>query len=350
MEGVGRLTELKRTIGKIEEPMVILITQVDPDALGASFGLKVLLEGQRAQWRDRVKIAYCGSIAHPQNRSIVNRFNLEKWLAPAGTWLFGKSIALVDSSNLKDSRLPESVQGLSPVIVIDHHRGSDIELSHERFVWIEDVGSSCTLVTELLEEASVTLDTRTSLLLALGIYNDTKALLATTARDNTCFTRLSSHFDHAQFARLLDFSLPTSHFNSLAHAIEHVERQEGRLVTTAGLLSANSGDDVAIIADYLLRLEGVTLVVVWSIIGGHVRISARTTDMTISLDRFLKDRFGEDTAGAKLTPDGRGEGGARISIEARPWLDADPAKMDPETLSRAIAFLSARIRELVFRR
>ena len=66
-------------------------------------------------------------------------------------------------------------------------------------------------------------------------------------------------------------------------------------------------------------MEGITLVVVWAIIGEDVRISARSTDLSTPLAEFMREKFGPDS-GAKLDPAGRGEGGALIDLDLGFWM------------------------------
>jgi hypothetical protein len=79
-------------------------------------------------------------------------------------------------------------------------------------------------------------------------------------------------------------------------------------------------------ADLFIRVEGISLVVVWGIIenpsiadGVNVRLSARSENLSIPLETFLRDRFGP-TCGAKFTPTGRGEGGALLKLVLPNWL------------------------------
>jgi len=82
------------------------------------------------------------------------------------------------------------------------------------------------------------------------------------------------------------------------------------------------------------------MVVVWGIIGNAVRISARNIDLTTPLDRFLKECFGE-RSGAKLTPEGRGEGGALIELDLGFWLSES-------TKEEVRALVAKQISSLIF--
>ena len=117
----------------------------------------------------------------------------------------------------------------------------------------------------------------------------------------------------------------------------------GTLIACAGVLDPKDSDDLSTIADALIRKDGVSKVFVWGVIGDHkVRISARSTDITQDLSEFLKARFGNGNAGAKLAPDGHSEGGAMITLNFAPWLSSG-------NMSQALELISARMRELIFK-
>ena len=118
------------------------------------------------------------------------------------------------------------------------------------------------------------------------------------------------------------------------------ELRGGRLLASVGHIRPEEGDDLSTFANHFLRRDGVTLAVVWGIIDNTVRISARNANLSSPLDAFLHDRFGE-SSGAKLAPDGRGEGGARLRLDLGLWLS-------DATRSQVEEMVSARLKELIF--
>lgn len=335
-ENVQRFTKVVDDIGNHAN---IIISQVDPDAVGAAIAVARLLPRLNEQLQ--VRVYYAGAIGHPQNRSLINRYNLRSVLFPIEQ-LSEQSEAptiLVDSSKGIDERLPEGFV-LDPAIVIDHHRGTDLAGGENRFLWIEDVGSACTLVTELYLALQIEWSTEIATLLAMGIYTDTKALVSAGPRDREAYGKLSSSIEASELHRLIEYPLPPSHFAHLTFALNHYKRQGARLVAGAGMMRPEDGDDLSTIADYFLRMEGVTLVVVWGIIKKTVRISARNDNLSTPLDEFLQKRFGP-ASGAKLAPDGRGEGGARLGLELGVWISET-------TRPQVEAMVSSRIQELIF--
>jgi nanoRNase/pAp phosphatase (c-di-AMP/oligoRNAs hydrolase) len=300
----------------------VVLTQVDPDALGGGFGFAYFVKKQLGL-SVLPRIVYCGSIGHPQNRSIINKFNLKQWMVPLAEYSFGSAevLALIDSSSIQDSRfkIPE---GLEVKVIIDHHRGGELAPSPERCIWIEEVGAASTLVTELFSSSGMAMDEDWAFiqtLLTLGIYTDTKSLAGAGQRDKDAFGFMAKNVAPEELVQLLNYPLPPSYFEHLKQALVAMRREGSVIVTTPGYIAASSSDDLSTIADELLRTDGVTLVVVYGILeNGKVRISARSRGLTTALDEYLKFRFGPGT-GAKFTPDGRGEGGGLLDLNLGFW-------------------------------
>jgi nanoRNase/pAp phosphatase (c-di-AMP/oligoRNAs hydrolase) len=131
----------------------------------------------------------------------------------------------------------------------------------------------------------------------------------------------------------------------MARALANKVIHDGRLVTHLGRIKADQGDDISTAADFFIRMNGVTLAVVWAIIEGTktIRLSARCSDTTLPLDAFLRERFPSGSSGAKLSPDGRGIGGGTVSVDFGPGL------ME-ETMDKAIAFISEWIKVVTFKK
>jgi len=339
-----RMDRFEEVVSSHEE-FSIIITQVDPDALGSAFGMLHLL----GLFNKQGSIYYCGGFAHPQNRAIANKYNLKSKMLPIKDLPDDIPTILVDSSLGKDGRMGDIE--IDPIIVVDHHRGSNLKENGKNFIWIEDVGSACTLIIELLlalsekhpnlieterglSPAEYVLDQNRdiALLLAMGIYKDSKELMSATHRDRDAYGYACRFVKKKKIKQLIDYPLPASHFKNLAKALNKPEERGSYLVAGVGVIDSSNGDDLSTIADYFLRKDGISLVIVWGIIDGAVRISARNSDLSTPLDDFLKARFGE-FAGAKLTPDGRGEGGAMLKLDLGIW-DHQDVKDELENMVR----------------
>jgi nanoRNase/pAp phosphatase (c-di-AMP/oligoRNAs hydrolase) len=338
-----RLNKFIGISAELKAQTLILITQVDPDALGSAVALAYII--RHTNPGTKVGIAYCGAIGHPQNRAIVNRYNLKSVLTPISDikTFEGMSLILTDSSSIDESRIPAEYRPLNPSIVIDHHRGGITTETEEQFVWVEEVGAASTLVIELGQALSMDFsEDETNLLLSLGIYTDTKALIGASPRDVEAYSSMMEKVAPETFKSLTKYPLPETYFGHLEHALSKMETQGSRLIASAGIISPDDGDNLAAIADMFIRRIGTTLVVVFGIIGNSVRISARSSDVSMSFDDFLKSRLGQKNAGAKLTPDGIGEGGAQVTFDLGFWL----SNGSPETDKLREEIVCTRMRDL----
>lgn len=318
----------------------ILIAQVDPDAIGAAIGLSYIIKslgGKTAIW-------YCGGLGHPQNRSIVNRYDLVRIMKKIVDYVHedGDIFALVDSSAIDDSRLGELKGKIDPMIVIDHHRSSTAE-ADGKMIWVEDMGSTCTMVIELINAMELEIPDNLEyipILLAMGIYTDTKSLININDRDLSAYNSISRQVPPQEFGDLVRYPLPSTFFNNFSLALHNVVIIGSRLVTNIGVVTQRQGDDLSTIADMLIRWDGISLVVVWGIVDNKIRFSARNDDISTPLDELLKECFG-DRSGAKLTPDGQGEGGGLIELNLG-FLQGDDVQTE------LIAMIKKRMETLIF--
>ncbi len=318
----------------------ILIAQVDPDAIGAAIGLSYVIKflgGKPIIW-------YCGGIGHPQNRSIVNRYDLVRIMKPMNDYVLedGDIFALVDSSTIDDSRLGELSGQIDPVIIIDHHRSSTVE-SPCKMIWIEDMGSTCTMVIEMIKAMDLEIPDNLEyipMLLAMGIYTDTKSLININERDLKAYNYISRQVSPQEFGDLVRYPLSGTYFNNLKSALGNIVINESRLITNIGLVSSKQGDDLSTISDMLIRWDGISLVVVWGIVNNKIRFSARNDDISMPLDDLLKECFGAKS-GAKLTPDGQGEGGGLIELNLG-FLQGNDVREE------LIAMIKKRMETLIF--
>ncbi|KKT74535.1 MAG: hypothetical protein UW71_C0020G0011 [Parcubacteria group bacterium GW2011_GWB1_44_7] len=350
-----RLEKFESVVSGISGGATMIIAQLDPDALAATITLREIIRSRKSGNGFRTRIFFGGAIGHPQNKAIVNKFDLAAQLRPIKEFSaeHNQNVVLVDSSVANDGRLALPA-GLSidPVIVIDHHRGGNIQESEKKFVWIEDIGAVSTMAVELAKMAGFEFSPdqpMLPLLLATGIYTDTGGLIDCSSRDREAFNYVTSIVGGADLVGLFRYPLPASHFENVKRALSQMEIQGGKLVTNLGVVRPDEGDDLATISDYLIRMQGITLVVVWAIIDTPekdkrmVRISARNADITSDLGAFLRETFPEGSSGAKVSAYGQGIGGGTVNLGLGFWLTRDTAE-------QAVALVGKLIHTRIFSR
>jgi nanoRNase/pAp phosphatase (c-di-AMP/oligoRNAs hydrolase) len=316
---VEKTEQLKKTIEALSNTLPIVITQVDPDAIGSAMLLRYIAMNLGRE----VTIYYCGHFGHPQNRTIFTLFDLGSIMFPIKEMPKEvKACALVDSSQVNDSRLMGRV--IAPVIIIDHHEiDAKIREDYDEsgFILIERVGAAATLLTELVFAMGYTLpkNSKEATLGALAIFTDTKMLINATERDVLAYSKLLENADKEVFRQLQSYPLPQRYFEHFKEAVNNWTMKEGRLVTGIGFVSSKDADQLAIIADSLIRMPEIQVAVTWGIVDNSiVRISARCTDPSMSFHDFLAERFGKNS-GVKTSPVGIAEGGAFIKLPSGFW-------------------------------
>lgn len=338
----SRIEALRRVVESVpeKEPFSILIAQIDPDAIGAAFGMQEVLGhlGRSAH------IYYQGRVGHPQNEALCQKLGLMSRMRPIVSPDIADAskdvplnIILVDSSRAKDSRLPFEV---NPVIVVDHHEKSDIKDRPDIFLWLdESAGSASTMVAELLSEITPEgweFKSDLALMLALGIYTDCKSNTRSGDRDDQAYAWVKRYTNNTDLSSLVNYKRKFSFLIHLARAVAYVEKydtyRKGRILGGLGRIPEKSADDLAMVADELLRTVGAPLAVTWAMVevkGSNgettlkIRVCARSEDYTTNLVDTLGDRFGE-WSGAKTLPDGSAEGGALFEFPGvGPWLKDD---------------------------
>lgn len=299
----------------------IVITQVDPDAIGAAFGMDLILGGGNT-------IIYSGGVSHAQNRALCNRFNLLSQMTHVRDVSMEQleNVVLVDSCKGNDSRFPFQ---LDPLIMIDHHLETDLKDSNKVFYWLDSkVGSASTMVCELLRESGLDIPKNVALMLALGVYTDTKSNVATCERDRDAYGWAVSNADYSDLVKLIRYKRSPNYLKHLAAAVSNQKSGHGgRLLATPGTINVKDGDDLSSIADEFLRQTGVTVAIIWAVVeadsGERIRVSARSEDMQLDLSDFLRRRF-DTKCGAKQLPDWLGEGGASFELDSPSvWIKRD---------------------------
>jgi nanoRNase/pAp phosphatase (c-di-AMP/oligoRNAs hydrolase) len=158
-------------------------------------------------------------------------------------------------------------------------------------------------------------------LLALGIYEDPIKLSDISNEDSEAYNKICKFIKNFQdLKRLIRFPKSRAEFKNRAHALNTMEENGSRILSSVGVIASDRGDDISTIADELIEMEGVSLVVVYGILSDtkRVRLSARSTDTSQPIDEFLRQRFG-GRVGGKINDNGSGIGGGLMELDLGFW-------------------------------
>ena len=219
--------------------LILCHQTADFDALGAAVGLSKLHQG--------AKIILTGGV-HPSVRNFLafHRDELALMERRSVNPSQIRKLFIVDTQ--KGDRLGKAVEWLSlpnivSITIYDHHPETEHDLT-ATYKYIEKVGSSSTIICELLQRENITLNTIEATVMALGIHVDTGSLTfeQTSPRDAHALAWLMTLGVHIPtIAEYVEPSLSPQIQSLLPHALKNLQTESvnGSAIATILLKTAN---------------------------------------------------------------------------------------------------------------
>jgi nanoRNase/pAp phosphatase (c-di-AMP/oligoRNAs hydrolase) len=286
METLRRIRKFKEVLEGMKERKLAIFTHdnPDPDALSSAMALKEIARNMGVE----ADIVYYGEISHQENKAMVNLLNLEIVKASEVDLKQYEKFALVDSSAKGvNNSIPEDIK-LN--IVIDHHPAENVEAE---FVDIRDnVGSTATIMTNYMIELNMVPSRTLATALFFGIKSETDEFKRNTrTEDFSAAAILYPYVDHDLIEKMEGPALSYETLDVLGTAIRNREVYPPVLISFAGFI--HEKDAITQAADYLLKLEGISTVLVFGVVKDIVHLSARNTDVRINIGDILRRAFGD---------------------------------------------------------
>jgi nanoRNase/pAp phosphatase (c-di-AMP/oligoRNAs hydrolase) len=297
----GFLSELGETEEKERSDKVSIIVHntPDPDAIGSARALQWILNKKYAI---SSSVFYGGDVSHPQNRTMVNILDIRLQKIEELNDDYNVQICLDCTEHNSPAELPN--------LVIDHHRVS----SEAKISWIEPVGATATLIWELIKFLNIPIDEEidqdVATALFLGIRVDTQDMISenTTDRDFEAFKELANFVNRKKLANIIDYPLP-SYFFEAEREINR-EDQDGNFINQEskgscfvgciGITTAAKRDAIPMLADKVVRMEGIETAVVFGVVGDSMVASIRSENTSLDVNTFAKAVFGKQYSGGKM--------------------------------------------------
>lgn len=297
---------------------IAILTQdnPDPDAMGSAFGVSYMCRRLQPELQTP-DIFYGGTISHPQNRTMVNILGLPmrkmRQFKPEDYQL----IILVDVASTGRKNLQST--DVKPDIIIDHHR--DDPEGDYLLKDIRPIGAASTIVTSYIREYGLDLESgeedglnsvaNVATGLLVGIKTDTNELTSGTVTplDFQCYEYLTKLMDRKKLYQIINYNIARYLYSLKAEAYRAMEFQHSVVVAGLGIIPPLQRDGIPVIADELLRMEGIETVVAYAIVEDRLVASLRTTNDSIEINSFCHQIFGEEFSGGKL-----GCGGASVPL------------------------------------
>jgi nanoRNase/pAp phosphatase (c-di-AMP/oligoRNAs hydrolase) len=253
MERLHELVQNKRKV------LIVTHNNPDPDSLASAYALRHLF----ASWGINSVLVYGGIIGRAENKAMITKLRIPlrsiQTVNPSNFTV----VSLVDCQPFSgNSPLPNSIV---PSIVIDHHPArKPSRLKGVPFVDIRpDYGSTSSIVAGYLLNQGVDINRRLATALYYGIMADTRYL----GRDtHEADVKLSATLYPKVLRKTLSQieypPLPRGYFRILQQALARTLWYPPQGVVISELGEIADPDMAAIIADFLIRMEGVRWIIV----------------------------------------------------------------------------------------
>ncbi len=293
-----------------ERQIIILQDFPDPDALSSAWTYQLIAE----QYDIKCDITYAGTLSHQENIALVKLTNLPATRTPLQS-IKNRDLSAYQGYVLVDnqgttSTLINAIQeaGIPLIAIVDHHNlQGDFK---SEFVDIRPaVRATATIFTQYLQSGLLELDSSMSehvncaTALMHGLHSDTNRLMQAKEEDFMAAAYLSRFYD----GQLLNTILRANRSKRVMDVIERSLRnrmvQNNFSIAGVGYLRYDDRDAIPQAADFLVTEDNVHTAVVYGIVHDEdeelevVIGSLRTNKITLDPDEFIKEAFGQDSAG-----------------------------------------------------
>ena len=284
----------KQLLAEQEAVTVLMHPNPDPDAMASATAVAALAD----QLETEVTIQYPGQIRHQENRAFRTVLDLELDNIDHVTDLAAEAVILVDHNAPRGFT---GAEGILPLAVVDHHPG---EGTGELFTDVRtDYGSCSSIIAEYFNDigavpvpadqhASETgsmyvLPSAAATGLLYGILSDTKNLtVGAAAVDFDAASYLYPGVDQDRLDRIANPEVDAEVLEIKARAIAGRRIKGSFAVCDVGPVS--NADAIPQAADEIIRLEGVTAVVIAGEKDGTIHLSGRSRDDRVHMGQVLE--------------------------------------------------------------
>ncbi|MFW6384576.1 MAG: DHH family phosphoesterase [Halodesulfurarchaeum sp.] len=306
----------RRLLDREDSITILLHSNPDPDAMAAAMGVTHLADSVGTE----TSIRFPGEIRHQENRAFRTILELDLSVIESGSDLQNEAVVLVDQNEIRGLR---DGLGRPPLAVIDHHPGDG---TGREFTDVRpEYGACATIVAEYLETTGYTpermdgeangddthLPSDVATGLMYGIMADTNNLTTgCTAAEFQAASFLYPGVDAELLDRIANPQVDAEILEVKARAVQ--ERTVEGPFAVSQLGPVENVDAIPQAADELLRLEGVTAVVVSGIKDDVLHLSGRSRDDRVHMGRALEravDGIPQSSAGGHARM-----GGGQISL------------------------------------
>lgn len=250
--------------------LIVAHDNPDPDSLAAAMALRHLLLNKTGQ---EATVTFGGVIGRSENRAMVELLEIETVPFDRIDLDEFQIVCMVDTQpNTGNNSFPD---GRTVHLIVDHHPARD--LCHLcRWADVrEDYGASATILLEYLLANDVSFGTKLATTLLYAIKSETQDLGRDWCRaDREAYLHLLPMANNRILNKIAHPKVPRSYYAMFGRALANARIYRDLVVFN--LLTIDNPDMVAEMADFMLRMEGVTVVLGIGFYEGVEILSMRT--------------------------------------------------------------------------
>jgi nanoRNase/pAp phosphatase (c-di-AMP/oligoRNAs hydrolase) len=278
-----KLAKLQELLNKNERWLILI--NADPDALASALALKRILAGRVEQ----VGIAHVNEITRPDNLAMIRLLRIAtKKLNPLILAQYDR-FALVDS---QPHHHPDFA-GIKFSVVIDHHpkvAGTPVEADFVEIV--SEYGSNATIMTEYLYNLGLRPGKLLATALLYGIKTDTQSFEREFHdNDMKAFRYLSKFYNKPLLHKIIRSEFRLEWLKYFTQAFRKM-RVTGKTITIF-MGKVDSSDILVVLADFFLRVHGLSTTMVSGISEDKLVIVFRGDGLRRDMGKFAKRLFGD---------------------------------------------------------
>jgi nanoRNase/pAp phosphatase (c-di-AMP/oligoRNAs hydrolase) len=279
----SRLKHLKAVCEDAKNVHIIIYANPDPDGLASAIALKKIL-GTRKR---NISIGYTGAIGRPENACMIRQLRIPAFPISEEEVTQSDVIAIVDAQPqfFADFKLPRCD------IVIDHHPLRD--KIPAKFVDIRsDYISTSSIMTEYLKAARLRPTKNLASALFYGIKTDARNFIADMNQGDVEAIRWLRGKADRDIVKQIEFSQFTQEVLDY-FSIALVKRRFMKGVMFSHLGPVPFFDICVQVADFLIRVEGVSWALVTGVVGDALVVVFRNDGLKKDAGYLARSAFGE---------------------------------------------------------
>lgn len=263
--------EMLSRIAPEDKVLIVTHDNPDPDALASAYALSYLIEMARGT---KTVIACGGVVGRRENRTMIDKIEIPIEQIDHLDSADFDYVCMVDAQPGTGNSSMASERDLD--VIIDHHPIRNNEpCSNVLYDVRPEYGACATILFEYLQAQNIRLSTRLATAMFYAIRSETQDLgREWVAPDRYAYLELLSLSNNRILFDIAQAKVPRSYFASFDKALQSARTYNDILVFN--LYDIDHSDIVAEMADFLLRTEGVGLVLGLGCIGNEEVLSIRT--------------------------------------------------------------------------